>query len=281
MPFIIVTVNVIQWLLAPYLIDAMYRVKEVKRSEDPKLYETVERLSRKSRIKMPRVMLSSIPIPNAFAYGSPIAGNRVAVTTELLKTLESEEVEAVVGHELGHLRHRDVQVMMFVSILPALFYWIGYSMLMSSRYSRRDEGGSGVAVIAIVSMLLYWVLSIFTLYLSRLREYSADSHSVSTVEDGSRKLSEALAKIQSSTSRLKRHRPEVGGFSSLKTLFITDPDHADFDTVSMSQIRATSSDQRLVEEVLKRRVTSFERLVELFSTHPNIVKRLRALKEMA
>ncbi|MCK5563428.1 M48 family metalloprotease, partial [Candidatus Bathyarchaeota archaeon] len=118
----VVLFNIAQWLFAPYLIDAMYRVKKVSRSENPKLYGMVEELSRKSGIKMPKVMLANIPVPNAFAYGSPIAGTRVAVTNELLKTLEDEEVEAVIGHELGHLKHRDVQVMMFISILPAIFY---------------------------------------------------------------------------------------------------------------------------------------------------------------
>lgn len=141
----VVLFNIAQWLFAPYLIDMMYRVRNVSRSENPKLYGMVEKLSAKSDIKMPRVMLAKIPIPNAFAYGSPIGGTRVAVTTGLLKTLEDEEVEAVIGHELGHLKHRDVQVMMFVSILPAIFYFIGYSMLLSSMFGRRDERGGGGA----------------------------------------------------------------------------------------------------------------------------------------
>jgi len=154
LPFIVVIFNAIQWLIAPYLIDAIYRVKEVSKSEAPKLHGVVERLSRKSGIKMPRVMKAQIPIPNAFAYGSPIAGTRVAVTTGLLETLEPEEVEAVIGHELGHLKHRDVHVMMFVSILPAIFYFIGYSMLLSSMFGRRDErGGGGAAVIGIAGIL--------------------------------------------------------------------------------------------------------------------------------
>ncbi len=282
LPFIVVLINLVQWLLAPYLIDAMYRVKETSKSENQKLYGMVEKLSEKSGIKTPRVMIAHIPIPNAFAYGSPIAGNRMAVTTELLKTLEDEEVEAVIGHELGHLKHRDVQIMMFVSILPALFYWIGYSTLWSARYGRREErGGGGAAIIGAASILLYWVLTMFTLYLSRLREYFADSHSATTIEDGPRKLSEALAKIQYSTGRMKRMRPDSSGFSSLKTLLIADPDHAEADAVAIAQIRAPMADQRLVEEVLRREVTTIDRVAELFSTHPNIVKRLRALQELA
>ena len=278
----VVLFNIAQWLFAPYLIDMMYRVRNVSRSENPKLYGMVEKLSAKSGIKMPRVMLAKIPIPNAFAYGSPIAGTRVAVTTGLLKTLEDEEVEAVIGHELGHLKHRDVQVMMFVSILPAIFYFIGYSMLLSSMFGRRDErGGGGAAIIGMASMLLYWVLTMFTLYLSRLREYYADRHSATTIEEGPRKLSEGLAKIQHSTGRMKRIRRGASGFSSLKTLFIADPDHAEADTMAIAQARAPMTDQRLVEEVLKREVTTPDRVAELFSTHPNIVKRLRALQELA
>jgi len=274
--------NVIQWLLAPYIIDAIYRVKEVSKAENPRLHGIVERLSQKSGMKMPRVMIANIPIPNAFAYGSPVAGTRVAVTSELLKTLEDEEVEAVLGHELGHLKHRDVQIMMFVSILPALFYYIGFSMLLSSMYGRRSQrdSGSAAALIGIVSMAIYWILTMFTLYLSRLREYFADRHSATVVDEGPRKLSEALAKIQYSTGRMKRINRQAGSFSSFKALFISDPDRAETDALSIAQARGYATDQRLVDEVLRREVTPADRLMELFSTHPNIVKRLRTLQEL-
>jgi heat shock protein HtpX len=189
MPFVVVIFNIIQWLIAPYIIDAIYRVKEVKPQEDPELHQIVDRLSRKSRIKKPKLMKAQIPLPNAFAYSSPLTGSKVAVTTGLLENLETEEVEAVIGHELGHLKHRDVQVMMFVSILPAIFYYIGYSMLFSSMFSRRDSRDSGgAAIIGLASIFLYLILTFFTLYLSRIREYYADRHSVSVVDDGSRKL---------------------------------------------------------------------------------------------
>ena len=281
LPLIVVIFNIVQWLIAPYLIDAMYRAKEVKKSEDPELHGMVETLSRKSGIKTPRLMKAKIPIPNAFAYGSPIAGSRVAVTTGLLETLEPEEVEAVVGHELGHLKNRDVQVMMFVSILPAIFYFIGFSMIFSSSYRRRDGGGGGAALIGIASIFLYWVLTMFTLYLSRLREYFADRHSASIVEDGPRKLSEGLAKIVNSTSRMKKTRRDTNSLNSFKALFISDPDRAELDSASIRQVGAYATDQKLVEEVLRKKVTSFDRVMELFSTHPNIVKRLKALQELA
>lgn len=279
--FIVVSFNIVQWLIAPYIINAIYRAREVTRSENAQLYGMVERLSDKSGMKMPKVMIADIPVPNAFAYSSPLAGSRVAVTTGLLKTLEEEEIEAVIGHELGHLKHRDVQVMMFVSILPAIFYFIGYSMLLSSMFGRRDKGGGGAAVIGIASLFLYWVLTMFTLYLSRVREYFADRHSVSIVEEGPRKLSEGLAKIVYSTGRMKRSRPETRSFNSFKALFISDPDHAEVDAIAIVQSSSLTGDQKLVQEALKRKVTALDKFLELFSTHPNIVKRLRALQKLS
>ena len=278
----VVFFNVLQWLLAPYLIDAMYRVKKVSRNEEPELYEMVERLSRKSGIKPPQLMIARIPIPNAFAYGSPLTGNRVAVTTGLLNTLDAEEVEAVIGHELGHLKHRDVQVMMFISILPALLYYIGYSLMWSSAYGRRDErgGGSTLALIGLLSIFLYWVLTLFALYLSRLREYYADRHSVSIVEDGPRKLSEGLVKIIETTERTRRRIGSLNHISSLKTLFISDPDSSHRDLRELYQTDIWRTDRDLVAKYLRRKITVAEEIAELFSTHPNIIKRLRALQEI-
>ena len=282
MPFLVIIFNIIQWLIAPYLIDAMYRVKEVTASENPALHAMVDKLSKKSRIKTPRLMKAKMSIPNAFAYGSPIAGSRVAVTTGLLETLDGEEVEAVIGHELGHLKHRDVQVMMFVSILPAIFYFIGYSMLLSSMFSRRDSRDSGgAAIIGLASILIYWILTLFTLYLSRIREYYADRHSAAIVEDGPRKLSEGLAKIVNSTNRVKQNsRNKSTGSSSFKALFISDPDRSEIDSAALAQLGRGMNDRKFVEEILRRKVTTFDRVMEVFSTHPNIVKRLRALQEL-
>ena len=275
----VVGFNILQWLIAPYLIDALYRARPVSPSENPKLHSMVERLSQKSGIKKPKLMMARIPIPNAFAYGSPIAGTRVAVTEGLVKTLDAGEVEAVVGHELGHLKHRDVQVMMFVSILPAIFYYIGYSFLLSSMFGgrRRDDSG-GAAIIGILAIFLYWILTLFTLYLSRLREYYADRHSASIIDDGPRKLSEGLAKIVHESGRMKKRMPKTGQLSSFKALFISDPDRANADAQAMASYG--TSDRKLVEDVLQKKVSGMDKFLELFSTHPNIVKRLKALQRL-
>jgi heat shock protein HtpX len=272
--------NIVQWLISPYIIDALYRVKPLASNAEPQLHEMVDNLSRKSKIKKPKLMLAQIPIPNAFAYGSPIAGTRIAVTSGLLKTLDLGEVEAVVGHELGHLRHKDVQTMMFVSMLPAIAFYVGYSLMLSSMFSgrQRNEGSSG-ALIGIAFMAFSWILNMFILYLSRLREYYADRHSALIVEGGSQKLSTGLAKIVNSTKSMRRTRKETQSLSSFKALFITDPDRADVDSAGISNIAAGDS-QRLVQEILSRKLTTVDRIIEAFSTHPNIVKRLRALEEL-
>jgi len=276
---LVVAFNVFQWLLSPYIVDALYHVREISEHENPKLHETVGNLSRKSEIKKPRLMLAQIPIPNAFAYGSPIGGNRIAVTNGLLEKLEYEEIEAVIGHELGHLKHRDVQIMMFVSILPALLYYVGLTLMMSM-YGRRRDSGGGTALLGIGFMIFSWILNMFILYLSRLREYYADRHSVAIVEDGPRKLSEGLAKIVHSTRSMKRVRKETQQLNAFKALFISDPDRADTDSMMISHV-AASSDQQLVQEILSRRMTTLDRVVEIFSTHPNIIKRLEALQRIS
>jgi heat shock protein HtpX len=127
--------NLAQWLLAPKLINAIYKTRRLTPKENPRLNQIVEELSRKSDIKTPKLMLANLPIPNAFAYGSPLTGNHVAITRGLLDNLNTGEVEAVIGHELGHIKHRDVQVMMFISFLPSLFYIIARSTYSSSSTS--------------------------------------------------------------------------------------------------------------------------------------------------
>lgn len=278
--FFVILLNIAQWLVSPYLINMMYRAREIPRSDNPRLHSVVERLSEKLKLSTPKLMLANMPIPNAFAYGSPIAGNRVAITTGLVKELEEEEVEAVIGHELGHLKHRDMQVMMFASVLPALFYYLGYSMMMSSWYGgrRREESSAGPALIGAASMAVYWVLTLLTLRLSRLREYYADQASISIVDDGARKLSEGLAKIVSATSRGKLLQRQTGSLNGFKALFISDPDSAERDLAALRTFRPHSDDQRLVQEILSRKVSAFDSFLELLSTHPNIVKRLQALR---
>jgi len=280
---VVVSFNIIQWLISPYLVGAIYRVRELPKDENPQLHQMVNSLSEKSKISKPKLMLAQIPIPNAFAYGSPLTGNRIAVTKGLLESLNEGEVEAVLGHELGHLKHRDVQVMMVVSFLPALFYYIGFSLMLSGMYRGRRDDSGGAALIGIGFMIFSWVLNLFILYLSRLREYFADRHSVSVVDNGAQKLSTGLAKIVKATRKInnatkeQKRKPNASAF---KALFIADPDRASVDSAELAAMNA-QGDQKLVQEIISQKLTFADKLVEALSTHPNIVKRLRALQELS
>lgn len=282
---LVVVLNIAQWLLSPYLVGAIYKVKALSESENPKLHQMVADLSKKSGISKPQVMLSQIPLPNAFAYGSPLTGSRVAVTQGLLKSLDDGEVEAVIGHELGHLKHRDVQVMMVVSFLPALCYYIGYSLMLSGMFggggNQNKNSGGNNALIGIAFMAFSWILTLFTLYLSRLREYYADRHSAAIVENGAHKLSTGLVTIVEESKRTSRgNRQQQKHNNAFKALFITDPDRANDDSAAFHATNAQSKEDLLIE-TLARKPSSGDNFVETLSTHPNIIKRLRALKELS
>jgi len=277
---LVVALNIGQWLLGPYLIGAIYKIRELKQAENPELYQTVESLSKKSGISTPKLMLAQIPLPNAFAYGSPLSGSRVAVTSGLLKSLDSGEVEAVLGHELGHLKHHDVQAMMVVSFLPSLFYFIGYSFMLSGAFGGGAKKGGNNALLGLGFMAFSWVLTLFTLQLSRLREYYADRHSVSVVENGAEKLSTGLVTIVEESRRsYKPNRQQQKNTSAFKALFIADPDRANADSAELHANRIADK-RELLNQTLAKKPTHKDNFAEIFSTHPNIIKRLRALQEI-
>ena len=269
----IIVFHFFQWLIGPYIINAIYSVREVKPHEYPWLHRIVEKLSKRSGLeKPPKLMLAEIDIPNAFAYGSPLTGNMVAVTRGLLNTLDESEVEAVLGHEIGHLKHKDIIVMMMVSLIPAIIYYIGYSLYMSGwfgGYSEREEGGGAglILIIGILLIVVSYIFNLFVFYMSRLREYYADSHSAMVAENGARNLQRGLVKIMMATGRLRKYL-RGRSYGQLKMFFIADPD------LGLRRFRGNIDE--LVEEI-KREKPSV--LAELFSTHPHPAKRLRFLDQ--
>lgn len=280
----VVVLNVLQWLFAPYVVDAVYRVRELKQSELPWLHRFVVEISRNSGIDPPKLMVAEIPIPNAFAYGSPIAGRRVAVTRGLIESLPREEVEAVVGHEIGHLKHRDMEVMMIASLLPALVFILGRWLMFAGIFSggRRDREGGGGAILFFIGSLLMafsFILNLLVLGLSRLREYYADAHSAMVVRDGASKLQNALVRLAVETRRVARMGVEVSNFSQFRALLIADPVRAVEEGAIVSGRRYDSIASE-VEAFRRRKLTLTEKILELFSTHPNIVKRIKALDEL-
>jgi heat shock protein HtpX len=246
--------NLIQWLMGPYMVDVLYRVQEASTYEHPKIYDMVGRLCQRTGIAI------------------------LAVTTGLLNTLETEEVEAILGHELGHIKHRDVQIMMFASVLPAIVYYLGFSLFRTANY--RDRNSSSGAALGSISMIIYFILTLLSLRLSRLREYYADRHSVTIVEDGARKLSEGLAKIVTYTGKMRLRGVRVNQYSNFKALFIANPETTTRDVMELRGMGQIISDQQLVHEIRTKKISRIDSTLEAFSTHPNIVKRLKALQEL-
>ncbi len=259
--------NFFMWLISPYLLTAMYRLKPVEREDAPRLYSTVEMLAIKSGLrKMPRVYIAPTKVPNAFAFGSPLFGYGVAVTEGLLNVLNEDEIEAVLGHEIGHIKHGDMHVMMLATALPALFLHIGrwfiWGSMLGYGYGSRDRDDAGsLYLLGIALTVIGWLLYLLALRLSRLREFYADAHSAITVERGADKLQRALVKIAKSTD------PRLGAqLASAKALMIIDPTQTEVN----EDIKA----------IIEREATVFERVMSLFSTHPRLEDRLRKLEEL-
>ncbi|MGQ9597726.1 MAG: zinc metalloprotease HtpX [Thermoproteota archaeon] len=278
---IIIVLNLFQWLIGPYMIDALYRVRPLREGELPWLDQCIKRLAEKSGFKKaPKAMISEIPLPNAFAYGSPLTGPRVAVTRGLLDNLSEAEAEAVIGHELGHLKHRDVQIMMFLSVLPAIVYWIAYSLyysgLYSSRSSRERGGGESLFLIGMLGMAVYYILTLLILGFSRSREYYADYHGSTVSEGGPLSLASALVKISDINAKAPKNlKTSMTGYSSFKALLIADPD-----ANAKMDFRSRIYDIYSLEQFASKEVSAAESIVEALSTHPNVKKRVRSLLEL-
>ncbi len=270
----VAVINVIEWLYGPKLIDALYHVKEAPPGELQEIRDAIHRISERAGIKEPKLMIADIDMPNAFAYGSPLTGNRVAVTRGILKILSPQEIEAVLGHELGHIRHRDVQVMLFVSVLPAILYYIAYTFMLSSFFDQRGNANV-LAIVGFLSFIGYFVLNLFVLAFSRSRETYADLHATQVVDDGAKKLRSALAKLYIYSYVVHSRKPkEAKKTSTTRALFIIDPS-----ALNPEDLKNLSMDEA-IEYVSSRKMSTLERIEELFSTHPNIIRRLNTLKKL-
>jgi len=278
------TFHIIQWLIAPYIIESMYHVRELHEREYPWLHRVFEEVITRAKLNFkPKLMIAEISIPNAFAYGSPLTGPRVAVTKGLIENLHVEEVKAVLGHEIGHLRHKDVQIMLFLSLLPAIFFIIGrylmWSLLWGGIGSRRDERGGPILAIALAALCyaIYIVLLIIMLRYSRLREYFADYEAAINIPDGAKKLAAALVRIATITGRLSRHAKSiVMKSSSFKALLISDPETDVIKGLILGEEEDWRKDYQLALALARQEKAE----AELFSTHPPLVKRIKALIEI-
>ena len=267
----------VQYLIGPKLIEWTMRIRYVSKSEFPKLYATVSDLANAARIPMPKVGVADTSIPNAFAFGRWGADGRVCVTRGILNLLDEDELRAVLAHEVSHLKNRDVLTITLLSVIPIVLYRIAIHTLYFR--DRRREGSGNTALIGIAAMIFYFITNLLVLYASRIREYFADR---GAVELGSspNNLATALYKLVYGSARIdKENLREVEG---LKAFFVNDPSCALNEIKELRQLDLDKSGTIDANELASLNAKSLslgfaDRLMEVLSTHPNMLKRIKHL----
>ncbi len=258
-------IDILQFLIGPYLIGRTFRTKEISNG-DPQyqwILDDVTEVCASNSQKVPRVYLAAVPFPNAFAYGSPIAGRRLAITIGLLQLLDRDEIKAVIAHEIGHLKHHDVALLMAIGLIPMVMFYLGYTLLFTGGNNRNNNGYS--FLIAIGLIVVSFVFNIMILGVNRMRESYADMNSA-TIPGGPEKLQTALAKIVSASPQKTRGRRRSSQSSFTNLLLFADP--------NAGQGKDYHS---LLNEWKSAKVSIFS---SLFSDHPHPARRIQSLERI-
>ncbi|MCX5697628.1 MAG: zinc metalloprotease HtpX [Candidatus Omnitrophica bacterium] len=267
----------IQYMIGQKIVEWTMRVKYVSRKDYPRLFDMVESLAMRAQIPVPRIGIAQIDIPNAFAFGRSLRDGRVCVTEGIMRLLDDDELKAVLGHELTHLKNRDVLIITLLSVIPMVMYRIAWQFLFFGR--RRDERGGNTIWIGLVAFIFYFITNLLVLYASRIREYFADRGSILLGSEPST-LASSLYKLVYGSARInKESLKEVEG---LKAFFINDPSQALNELRELSQLDRDKSGTIDAQELalLRNKTVRLrlgDKLMELLSTHPNMLKRIKQL----
>lgn len=235
-----------QWYFSDKIVLWSSGAKIVSKEEYPRLHEIVERLSTNNGLPKPKVAMVNSPVPNAFATGKSPRSSLVAVTTGILDVLDNDELEAVIGHELSHVRSRDVLVLTLASVFSTVAWYLVRFGLFGGLQTR-NRNSAGTSAIVLLVAITTWVVSFLIIRaISRYREFSADrGGAIMTGKPD--KLANALLKI---SGKIKVIPPkELENVQKLNAFFI---------------IPALSGSS----------------IANLFSTHPPVEKRVQKLMEM-
>ncbi|MGB3907143.1 MAG: zinc metalloprotease HtpX [Methanomethylovorans sp.] len=218
----------------------------VSASEEPELHEIVTRLCAIADIPIPKIAIMNTMMPNAFATGRNKKNAVVAVTTGLMRSLDREELEAVIGHELTHIKNRDMTVLTIASFLSTVaFFIVRYALYFGGDGNKR-EGNGGLIVVWIVSLIVWAISFLLIRALSRYREFSAD-RGAAIITGKPSKLASALMKISGTMQKVPSD--DLRKVEGMSAFFIIP-------AISGSSI------------------------MQLLSTHPSTEKRLAALEKI-
>jgi len=274
----------LQYLLGPRMVSWIMRVKYVSEKEQPELHRMVGELARESGIKKPKVCISELAMPNAFAFGRTQSDARVCVTRGIMKLLNWDELRAVLGHEISHVKHRDMIFITLLSVLPMICYYVAISFMWSGMFGGRgrgggSQGGSILPVIGLGMLILYFITNLLVLYGSRIREYYADQGSV-RLGNQPRHLATALYKLAYGNARVPKEAfKRVEG---VKAFFVNDPSRALTEVKELKEVDIDMSGTIDANEleILRAKAVRLgigDKLMELFRTHPNMLKRIKRL----
>ena len=275
---------VIQYLVGPSIVAWTMKVKWVSKEEEPELHRMVAELAEKAHIPKPKVGISQLEMPNAFAFGRTQRDGHVCITQGIRRLLSKDELRAVLGHEMSHIKHRDMIIITLLSAIPLIMYWIALSMLFRGAFGGRGGGGSYAALIGFGALILYFITNLLVLYGSRIREYYADKGSVE-LGNQPHHMATALYKLVYGDARFKG-REEMKKVEGVKAFFVNDPSRAWSEIKELSQIdrdmsgTIDSKELRVLRDA-KIQLSGSDKMMELFTTHPNMLKRIKHLSTLA
>lgn len=278
--FISIVLMFIQYMIGPKMVEWSMGVKYISENEYPELNRMVTDLAVRAGIPRPKIGIAAANIPNAFAFGRWASDGRVCVTRGIMDLLNEEELKAVLAHEISHLKNRDVLTITILSVIPMILYRLAWSMMWSGGGRRREEGGN-TALIGVAAFLFYFITNLLVLYASRIREYFADKGSVELGSSPSA-LASALYKLVYGSARMDKE--ELRASEGLRAFFVNDPARALSEIKELRELDADKSgtiDSGELASLREKhlRLNFGDRMMEVFSTHPNMLKRIKKLSE--
>ena len=194
--FVILAVGMglVQYFFSDKLVLWSTGARVIEEDEYPELHLMVEKLCKEADLPLPKIAIMQSPVPNAFATGRNPNHAVVACTDSIMRLLNSDELEAVLAHELSHVKNRDILTMTMASFIAMIASMIMQSFFFSALFGGRNREGGSWIVVWIVSIIVYAISTLLILALSRYREFAADRGSA-LITRNPRALISALNKI--------------------------------------------------------------------------------------